>query len=34
MQCEISKNFFDMVSEIYAEQKQPVDCGGKFMLYR
>lgn len=34
MQCEISRNFFDMVSEIYAEQKQPLDCGGKFMLYR
>lgn len=34
MQCEISKSFFDMVNEIYAEQKQPVDCGGSFMLYR
>ena len=34
MQCEISRNFFDMVDEIFEEQKQPVDCGGKFRLYR
>lgn len=34
MQCEISKNFFDMLGEIFAEQKQPLDCGGKFTLYR
>ena len=34
MQCEISKIFFDMLGEIFTEQKQPLDCGGKFMLYR
>lgn len=34
MQCEISKIFFDMLEEIFAEQKQPLDCGGKFKLYR
>lgn len=34
MQCAISKKFFDMVGEIFAEQKQPLDFGGKFMLYR
>lgn len=28
------KKFFDMIGEIFAEQKQPVDCGGKFRLYR
>ena len=28
MKCEISKQFFDMLGEIAAEQKQPLDCGG------
>lgn len=34
MQCEISRNFFDMLGEIFAEQKQPLDCGDNLKLYR
>lgn len=33
MKCEISKQFFDMLGEIAAEQKQPLDCGG-VLLHR
>lgn len=31
MQCEISKQFFDMLGEIAAGQKQPLDCGGQLL---
>lgn len=31
MQCEISKRFFDMLGEIAAEQKQPLNCGGQLL---
>ena len=33
MQCEISRQFFELLDRIAAEQKIPLECGGQ-LLYR